>query len=93
MGGGRARRAWGTQSGSSPEDDRNSCPLHQGEEEDIGWGLRIHFHTTESRSVFWKRALRCRRSVTTISSDSSSVLSGKECEKGLLLLFPTELLL
>lgn len=28
-----------------------------------------------------------------ISSDNSSVLSGEECEKGLLLLFPTELLL
>lgn len=29
----------------------------------------------------------------TISSDSSSVLSGEECEKGLPLLLPTELLL
>lgn len=28
-----------------------------------------------------------------IRSDSSSVLSGEECEKGLLLLFPTKLLL
>lgn len=56
-------------------------------------GLGVHFYMTESRSVFWKGARRCRRSVMTISSDSSSVLSGEECEKDLPLLLPTELLL
>lgn len=56
-------------------------------------GLGMYFYRLKSRSVFWKRALRCRSSVTAISSDSSSVLSGEECEKGLPLLSPTELLL
>lgn len=40
-----------------------------------------------------KRAGKVQMLVMAIGSDSSSVLSGKECEKGLLLLFPTELLL
>lgn len=96
MGEGRAGRASGAQ--TRRQDfiqwmSRRAATYTNESKKPLARGRGVHFYMTESRSVFWKGARRCRRWVMTISSDSSSVLSGEECEKGLPLLLPTELLL